>query len=212
MLIAPVAARAQDLPSYAHPAPAPTPAQDQPSYAHPVPVDHEQRIHGRIASIDGTFHIRVRDDRGYIDSVELHQGTIINPTGLTLATGMSVTVSGYPTGSVFRANEIDTPYNYAGPVPVPVYYGPGWWYPGYGYGYGPSYSLSLVFGEGGWGYARRPFSGYGGYGRGWYGHSSGYAHAYGGARYGLGTGHIGGPGPARITGAAASLGGGHGHN
>lgn len=50
---------------------------------------------------------------------------------------MSVTIIGYNAGSVFQANEIDTPYSYPGPPVVPVYYGPGWWYPGFAYGWGP---------------------------------------------------------------------------
>jgi hypothetical protein len=53
---------------------------------------------------------------------------VINPTGLSLATGMSVTISGYNAGSSFDANEIDTPYAYDGPI----YYGG---YPGYDYGF-----------------------------------------------------------------------------
>lgn len=130
-------------------------AQGAPSYARP---SSEQTIHGRIASINGTFNITVRDDAGYLDNVELHQGTIINPTGLTLAPGMTVTVLGYNAGSAFAANEIDTPYHYAGPRPVPVYIGPGWWYPGFAYGYGPSFSLAFGFGPDR-GFVRRPFVG-----------------------------------------------------
>lgn len=117
-------------------------AADAPSYA-----TAEQTIHGRIASIDGQFSITVRDDNGYLDNVGLHHGTIINPTGLTLTPGMSVTILGYNGGSVFVANEIDTPYTYAGPYPAPVYYGPGYWYPGFAYGYGPSFSLFIVGGH-----------------------------------------------------------------
>ncbi len=70
---------------------------------------------------------KLRDDRGHVDNVRLHQGTVINPTGLTLASGMSVTIYGHNRGSVFAANEIDTPYHerYAVyPVPVYPYYGP----------------------------------------------------------------------------------------
>jgi hypothetical protein len=131
-LIFPAAAMAQNVPSYA-----------QQSYA-----NGDQTIQGRIASIDGTFDITVQDDNGYTDAVELHQGTIINPTGLTLEPGMTVTIDGYNAGPVFEANQIDTPYEYSGARPIPVYYGAGWWYPGYAYGYGPSFSLSLVFGSG----------------------------------------------------------------
>ncbi len=119
--------------------PGPATAQNAPpSYA-----SAEQTIHGRIRSVAGPFRITVLDDKGYLDNVALHHGTIINPTGLTLAPGMSVTILGYNAGSVFEANEIDTPYTYAGPPPAAVYYGPGWWYPGFVYGYGPSYALIL---------------------------------------------------------------------
>src|ERR1700761_6814265 len=102
-------------------------AQGMPSYAAP---NQGETIQGRIVSVNDTFNISVRDDRGFVDNVELHQGTIINPTGLTLAPGMAVTIAGVANGNEFDANEIDTPYNYDGPVPVPYYYGPGWWYPG----------------------------------------------------------------------------------
>lgn len=121
----------------------PIPSQTLPSYAQP---STEQTIAGRIAAINSTFNISVRDDKGYIDNVELHRGTIINPTGLTLAVGMRVTILGYNAGGFFEANEIDTPYKYSGPLPPPVYYGPGWWYPGYEYGYGPAFGLVVVNG------------------------------------------------------------------
>jgi hypothetical protein len=142
-LVSPLAAHAQDLPSYARPG---------------IRSDDET-IRGRIQSIDGTFHITVLDERGFVDSVQLHQNTIINPTGLTLAPGMSVTISGYNAGSSFDANEIDAPYTYGGSYPPPAYYGPGWWYPGFGYGYGPAFSLGLAFGNGGYFYVHRPFYG-----------------------------------------------------
>lgn len=144
LLVAPVTARAQALPSYGR----------------PTPISQEQTISGRITSVDSTFHLTVQDDRGFLDSVQLHQGTIINPTGLTLAPGMSVTIIGFPSGSSFDANQIDTPYTYSGPAPTPVYYGAGWWYPGFAYGYGPAFSLSLAFGYGGYHYARTPFYGH----------------------------------------------------
>lgn len=131
-------------------------AQGIPSYAQP---SRDESVHGRIASVNGTFNITVRDDRGFADNVELHQGTIINPTGLTLETGMTVTILGVSNGGEFDATEIDTPYHYDGPLPVPAYYGPGWWYPGYGYGYGPSFGLTLFFGVGGWGFEHRGFYG-----------------------------------------------------
>jgi hypothetical protein len=117
-------------------------AQDVPSYAS---ADATQQIQGTVSSINGTWNITVADANGYSDSVELHQGTIINPTGLTLEAGMNVTIDGYPDGPNFDAVEIDTPYQYQGPPPVAVYYGPGAWYPGYAYGWGPSFSLFFDF-------------------------------------------------------------------
>jgi hypothetical protein len=122
----------------------PLPNQTLPSYAQP---NAEQTIKGRINAIVDAFNITVLDDNGYLDNVRLHRGTIINPTGLTLAAGMLVTILGYNAGTYFEANEIDTPYRYSGALPPPVYYGPGWWYPGYVYGYGPAWSL--VIGVGG---------------------------------------------------------------
>jgi hypothetical protein len=135
-LITPAIASAQDIPAYAAPA--------------------DQHVQGTIASINGTWNLTVNDTNGYSDSVELHQGTIINPTGLTLEPGMNVSIAGYPDGSNFDATEIDTPYHYAGPPPAAVYYGPGAWYPGYAYGWGPSFSL--VFNLGSRNFEQRAFS------------------------------------------------------
>ena len=72
------------------------------------PPSSEQTIRGRITAIDGPFNIRIHDDRGYTDNIELHRGTIINPTGLTLAVAMHVRILGYNAGAVFEANQIDT--------------------------------------------------------------------------------------------------------
>ena len=119
-------------------------AQDVPSYS---VGDANQQIQGTVSSINDTWNITVNDSNGYSDSVELHQGTIINPTGLTLEPGMNVTIDGYADGSNFDAMEIDTPYAYQGPAPTAVYYGPGAWYPGYAYGWGPSFSLVFDFGS-----------------------------------------------------------------
>jgi len=136
-LITPAIASAQNLPTYAS-------------------EGAGQQIQGSITAINGTWNITVADANGYSDSVELHQGTIINPTGLTLEPGMNVTVEGYPDGPNFDAMEIDTPYQYAGPAPVAVYYGPGSWYPGYASGWGPSFSL--VFDAGSNRFEQRSFT------------------------------------------------------
>ncbi len=114
------------------------------------------QIQGTISSINGTWNLTVADSNGYSDSIELHQGTIINPTGLTLEPGMSVTIQGYPDGGNLDAMEIDAPYQYAGPAPTAVYYGPGAWYPGYASGWGPSFSL--VFDLNSRRYEQRAFS------------------------------------------------------
>jgi hypothetical protein len=139
-LILPLAASAQDVPSYAQPdAPPPqyADAGQQPSYA-----TQDQQIHGRVISFDGGYALQVRDDQGYIDNVQLHQGTVINPTGLTLASGMVVSINGFNQGSFFSANEIDTPYTFYGAVP---YYGGYPWYH-----YGPDISFGFFFGNTGW--------------------------------------------------------------
>jgi len=127
-LFTPLAAAAQDAPSYAQPAPQQVPGDEQ--------------IQGRISSFDGGYNLTVQDDRGFVDNVQLHDGTIINPTGLTLAPGMVVSILGYNAGPYFAANEVDTPYTFA--YGVPYYAGHPWNY------YGPSISLGFFFGNTGW--------------------------------------------------------------
>jgi hypothetical protein len=128
IISAPLAAVAQGVPSYG--------ADQEEAY------DGDAQIHGRILSFDGAYSVQVRDERGYVDNVQLHQGTIINPTGLTLAPGMVVSILGYNAGPYFAANEIDTPYTFdAG---YPYYAGHPWNY------YGPSVSLGFFFGNPGW--------------------------------------------------------------
>jgi hypothetical protein len=117
-------------------------APDGPSYADDSAYGGEAQIHGRILSFDGAYSVAVKDEKGYVDNVQLHQGTIINPTGLTLAPGMIVSIMGYNAGSYFAANQIDTPYTfYAG---YPYYAGHPWTY------YGPGVSLGFFFGNPGW--------------------------------------------------------------
>jgi hypothetical protein len=136
------------------------PADAAPSYATAAPPSYgaaDETIHGRIATFDGAYSLQVRDDRGFMDNVQLQPGTVINPTGLRLAAGMSVTIHGVNRGTVFGANEIDTPYqsygaDYGavplypyGAYPYPVYPYP---YPVYGYPYyGPSLSIGIGFGR-----------------------------------------------------------------
>lgn len=127
-LAVPIAAQAQDVPSY---------AEGQPSYA-----SGEENVHGRIVRFDGAYSLQVRDEQGYVDNVQLHQGTIINPTGITLQPGMVVSILGYNSGSFLAANEVDTPYNFYGGVP---------WYGGHPWNYwGPTVGLTFFFGNVGW--------------------------------------------------------------
>jgi hypothetical protein len=127
LLATPLAASSQELPSYAQ---------------SPQAAPGDEQIRGRITSFDGAYFLTVNDERGFVDNVDLHQGTIINPTGLTLAPGMVVSILGYNSGNDFTANEIDTPYSYdAG---VPYYAGHAWDY------YGPSVGLAFYFGNVGW--------------------------------------------------------------
>lgn len=164
-----------------------------PSYAQPSNASGEETIRGRVASVSGHYDLALNDDRGFVDSVQLHSRTSIYPSGVTLAPGMSVTIVGYNRGKIFSANEIVASYTssyddetdyqpvYAyGADPywawnaAPVY---GGWY-GFGWGYGGWYGGRYGRG-GGWG-------GHGGdYGRGGggnYGHGGGGAHGGGGGR------------------------------
>ena len=113
------------------------PAGPPPTYSTPVAGE---TISGHITAVTGKYNLQVRDSRGFIDNVVLHQGTIINPRGLTLGTGMQVTINGSNAGSAFAANQIDAPYTVA-------------LVPGYG---APFYGSSLGFGFGpGWGFGPR---------------------------------------------------------
>jgi hypothetical protein len=121
---------------------APPAPQALPSYAAPGDVT----IRGVVRSIDGQYSITVRDEKGYLDHVALHEGTIINPRGLTLAPGQSVTILGQPSGNTFAANEIDTPYHYAyayGPYPYPY---------GYPYAYYPRFGIGFAYRSPGFGF------------------------------------------------------------
>jgi hypothetical protein len=112
---------------------APAPVAATPSYATP---SGDEQIRGSITAVTGKYSLQVRDDRGFIDNVTLHQGTIINPTGLTLATGMPVTISGKNAGATFDANQIDAPYAIAliarPALGLDFGFGSGW-------GFGPRY-------------------------------------------------------------------------
>jgi hypothetical protein len=113
-----------------------------PSYA---TSSGDETIRGTISAIPGKYELQLRDERGFIDNVALHQGTIINPTGVTLQTGMQVTVVGANAGATFNANEIDTPYTLAVVPPEGPFYGSFGWGFGGGWGFGPRFRTGLFW-------------------------------------------------------------------
>ncbi len=101
-----------------------------PSYEH-----RDQTISGTIEGFAGPWWMYVRKGNGNVDTVSLHRGTVINPTGIQLQPGFHVRISGYSSGSAFVANVINTPY-----TNVPRYYRyPYQYYPYYPYPYSYPY-------------------------------------------------------------------------
>ncbi len=140
-------------------APAPASAQAVPSYGRPDTAPVQETVHGVIQSVDGAWHLTLRDDRGFVDSVDLRPGTILMPRGVRLVPGMEVTIVGYNGGSALVAFEIDTDDTADASADDVLYYGDGWWYPGYDYGYGPAFlgaAVLIVGGGGGGPVAQRP--------------------------------------------------------
>jgi hypothetical protein len=140
-------------------------ADPTPSYA----TGGGETIHGTIVSITGKYTLALGDDRGYTDSVTMHDGTVITPNGISLETGQVVTITGHTDGKTFDADEIDTdgsePYD-AGPAAA--------YYSGsYAAGIYPPYVVPL--GNGGYYYGNN-FGGYGAYGA--YGGYGGYGGYY----------------------------------
>jgi hypothetical protein len=191
-------------------------ADSLPSYA----ANDREMIHGRISSISGKYDLYVRDDRGYVDHVVLHDGTVINPTGLTLAASETVTITGGNQGRVFRADEVDTPYS--DDMQSNDYDGAGDGYQGYPVGYPYGYGNPYAYGDNYPGYGGIYFGGgyYGGgysgryFGHGWHRGDSGNRGTYregsdnrrsyarganvgGSNRFGGTSGHFGSSGGAR---------------
>ena len=155
----------------AYPAPPPPYARPAPNYA------TQQGIKGVVTAFDGQWVVYMHDDKGYEDHITLHQGTIINPTGIRLIEGMRITVYGYADGPTYQANRVDVAYS-----PYSPYYGYGGYpnpYYGYGYGYGgypypyygwgwPYWGIGIGVNWGwGWGWGWRGGCCWGGWRGGW---------------------------------------------
>jgi len=110
-------------------------AQTLPPRTTPGSTVGNETIRGVIESVLGPYRILVRDNRGFVDDVTLRPGTVINPRGLRLAVGMSVTIGGFAAGSTFTAVEIDAPSEYGAPSGSPYY---DYSSPGYYFDYEPN--------------------------------------------------------------------------
>ncbi len=107
-------------------------AQNVPSYG--TPAARQEMVRGTVTGFNGAYVVYVHDDRGYNDNLTMHQGTIIDPTGIRLVEGMRVSAWGYADGPTFDAYQIEVagggPY-YAG-------------YSGYPYGYGYATAIRTI--------------------------------------------------------------------
>jgi len=115
-------------------------AAQTPSYA-----TNEETIRGTISALDGKYALTLADERGFSDSVTLHDGTLISPAGASLVPGALVVITGHADGSTFDADAVDTdPADAYETNPTPDSYGPsgGAAYPAllapfaYGFGFG----------------------------------------------------------------------------
>ena len=73
-------------------------------------ADAPSRVVGTVTDFHGKYGVVVRDARGRVIDVALHQGTIIKPEGLRLERGMVLTIIGQAGDRAFAATEIDTAY------------------------------------------------------------------------------------------------------
>jgi hypothetical protein len=83
----------------------PAGAQVAPAYGYPL---GDRTLRGVVVRFKpGTYDLGLLDERGNVDEVALHDGTIIFPIGLTLQPGMRVRIRGAAANGAFRANLID---------------------------------------------------------------------------------------------------------
>jgi hypothetical protein len=77
-------------------------------------------IAGTVVDFHGKYGLVIRDPRGALAEVTLHQGTIIKPVGLRLERGMKVIVIGQAAKETFAAGEIDAPLEQLPPARLPI--------------------------------------------------------------------------------------------
>ncbi len=65
---------------------APVAAQSSPTYS------DGSTLRGNVAAFDGKYSLQVRDEQGSVIAVELRSGTVINPVGTRLRSGMDVVI------------------------------------------------------------------------------------------------------------------------
>jgi hypothetical protein len=68
------------------------------------------RIVGTVADFHGKYGLVMRDVRGALSEVTLHQGTIIKPVGLRLERGLIVSIAGQAADRSFAAAEVVAPF------------------------------------------------------------------------------------------------------
>lgn len=73
-------------------------------------ADPPSRIAGTVTDFHGKYGLVVRDHRGALTEVTLHQGTVIKPEGLRLERGMAVSIAGQAADRTFAAAEIVAPF------------------------------------------------------------------------------------------------------
>ena len=73
-------------------------------------AEPQSRIVGTVADFHGKYGLVVRDQRGALTEIALHQGTVIKPEGLRLERGMAVSITGQAADRTFAAAEIVAPF------------------------------------------------------------------------------------------------------
>ncbi|HXP93983.1 MAG TPA: hypothetical protein VN905_10985 [Candidatus Binatia bacterium] len=68
-------------------------------------------VHASIVTLKDKYTMDVREDDGYVTTVQLHRGTLIKPLGQTLSPGMDVviTLGSNSNAEELSAAEIDVP-------------------------------------------------------------------------------------------------------